>query len=326
MKRRLLAASAALILTPMTACGTSESDDAGSGPWTYTDDRGTKISVPATPKRIVAQSSVAAALSELGLEDQIVGTFGPLKLPDGSLDPQAAGLDPEDVTDVTGGGEYGTLDLEKLAALKPDLIVTNMYIKPELWYLNDATAKKVEKLAPTLAINFQGLDLVETIEAVEKVGAKLGANLEDEDTVEAKTAFDAASKRLTAVGAKLGDRTALPVSATTDLFYAGDPAQFPDIAYYQSIGLPIADVKAKKGSYWHELSWEKSDTYDADIVLWDSRMGAAGLKTLKAQPVFSTITGAKNDAYVPWAAVTPPGYEAYADVIDTLVDDIEDQL
>ena len=155
---------------------------------------------------------------------------------------------------------------------------------------------------------------------------ELGADLEDDDAVEARKAFDAASKRLAAVGEQLGDRSVLPVSATADLFYAGDPKQFPDIAYYQSIGLPIAPVKAKKGSYWDELSWEKSDTYNADIVLWDDRLGAAGLKTLKAQPVFGTITGARNDAYVPWAAVTPPGYEAYAHVLDTLADDIEEQL
>ena len=160
-----------------------------------------------------------------------------------------------------------------MAALKPDLVVTNMYIKPELWYLNDTTAKQVEKLAPTLAINFQGLDLVESIESVEKVAARLGADLKDDDAVEARAAFDAASKRLAAVGDRLGDKTVLPVSATPDLFYAGDPAQFPDIAYYQSIGLPMADVKAKKGSYWDELSWEKSDKYDADVVLWDNRVG-----------------------------------------------------
>lgn len=326
MKRTLLAACAAAALVTLAACGSSSSDDDASGPWTFTDDRGTKISLDAPPRRIVAQSSVAAALSELGLDDQIVGTFGPLKLPDGSVDPQAAGLDPEDVTDVTGGGEYGSLDLEKLAALKPDLIVTNMYVKPDLWYLNDATAKRVDKLAPTLAINFQGLDLVETLESVEKVAARLGADIEDDDAVEARAAFDAASTRLTAVGEDLKGKTVLPVSATADLFYAGDPEQFPDIAYYQSIGLPIADVKAKKSSYWDELSWEKSDKYDADIVLWDNRLGAAGLKSLKAQPVFSTIKGARADAYVPWAAVTPPGYEAYARIIDTLVNDLKEEL
>ena len=325
MQRRLLAASAALALVTLAGCGSS-SDDDGGGPWTYTDDRGTKISVDGSPRRIVAQSSVAAALSDLGLDDQIVGTFGPLKLPDGSVDPQAAGLDPEEITDVTGGGEYGSLDLEKLAALKPDLIVTNMYVKPDLWYLNDATAKQVEKLAPTLAINFQGLDLVETIESVEKVADKLGADLKDDDVVEAREAFDAASKRLAVVGDKLAGKAVLPVSATPDLFYAGDPAQFPDIAYYQSIGVPIADVKAKDGSYWDELSWEKSDKYDSDIVLWDNRLGAAGLKSRKAQPVFSTIKGARNDAYVPWGAVTLPSHEAYARVIETLANDIEEKL
>lgn len=326
MRRTLLTASAVTALAILAACGSSSSDDAEGGPWTHTDDRGTTISLDSTPQRIVAQSSVAAALSDLGLDDRIVGTFGPLKLPDGSVDPQAAGLDLDEITDVTGGGEFGTLDLEKLAELKPDLIVTSIYVKPELWYLNQATVKKVDKLAPILAINFQGLDLVETIESVEKVAAKLGADPDDDDAVEGREAFDAAGKRLAAVGGKLGSKTILPVSATADLLYAADPKQFPDIAYYKSIGLPFADVKPSKDSYWAELSWEKSDTYDADILLWDNRMGDAGLKSLKAQPVFGTIAGAKNDAYVSWAAVTPPGREAYARIIDTLASDLEAQL
>ena len=320
------ALAAALALTILSACGSSQSDDAGSeaGPWTFTDGRGEKITLDETPDRVVAQSSIAGALVELGVD--VVGTFGPLKTEDGSLDPQAAGVDPSKVTDVTGGGEYGTLDLEKMAELKPDLVITNMYIKPELWYLNDETAKDVQKLAPILAINYQGLDLVQTLDEVEDVAAALGADLDAPSTVAAHEAFDAASARLTAVGEKLGDRTVLPVSATADLLYAGDPKQFPDIAYYQSIGLPIEDVTPKGDSYWDELSWEKSDKYDSDVALWDDRIGEAGLADLKKQPVFGTITAARNDAFVPWAAVTPAGYKAYAGVIDTLADNLEKNL
>src|SRR5829696_136377 len=99
MRSRLLAATAAIALMTLAACGSSSSDDAGGGPWTYTDDRGTKISLDSTPKRIVAQSSLAAGLKDLGVD--VVGTFGPLKRTDGSLDPQAAGLDPDEITDVT---------------------------------------------------------------------------------------------------------------------------------------------------------------------------------------------------------------------------------
>ena len=73
---------------------------------------------------------MAAALTDLGLGDKIVGTFGPLKNAAGEPDSQVAGLDiGNDVTDVTGGGEYGSIDLEKAATLKPDLVVTSAYLK-----------------------------------------------------------------------------------------------------------------------------------------------------------------------------------------------------
>ena len=324
MKHRLLAATAAIALVTLAACGTSASDDAGSGPWTYTDDRGTKITLDSPPTRVVAQSSLAAGLKDLGVD--VVGVFGPLKRADGSLDPQAAGLDPEAITDVTAGGEYGSLDLEKLASLKPDLIVTNMYLPPELWYINDATAKKAVKLAPILAVDFQGDSVIESIEDVQELGAKLGADLDSAKVAKGRADFDAASKRLTDVGAKLGDREVLVVSGTKDLFYAADPAQFPDLDYYESLGLPIIAAKAKAGTYWEDMSWEKSDTYDADVVMWDSREGGSTLKQFQDQPVFSTITAAKNDAWVPWEAVSPASFAAYANVIDRLADDIEEQL
>ncbi len=322
--KRLPAAIAVLALLTLSACGSS-SDDAESSAWTFTDDRGSKISLDSAPKRIVAQSSVAAGLKDLGID--VVGTFGPLKLKDGSLDPQAAGLDLDEITDVTAGGEYGSLDLEKLAALKPDLIITNMYLPPELWYINDETAKRAAKLAPILAVDFQGDSLIESIEDVQKVGAELGADLDSSKVVQAREDFDAASSRLTDVGAKLGDRQILVASATKELLYAANPVRFPDIDYYvDALNLPVIAAKSKADAYWEELSWENADKYDADIVMVDTRDEGAALKEFKAQPVFSTITAAKNEAWVGWEAVAPSSFAAYADVINRLADDIEEQI
>lgn len=321
--RFVIALTASLALLTLAACGSS-SDDAGAGPWTFTDDRGTKISLDSPPKRLVAQTSMAAALQDLGVT--VETTFGPLTLPDGSVDPQASGLDPDKVTDVTGGGEYGTLDLEKLAAQKPDLLITYMVVPPELWYVNPATEKKVDKLTPTLAMDFQGKSLQEAFAAVEKVAKALGADMNADKVAAAKTEFEAASDRLRSIGKQLGDRKILAVSTTTELLYAAAPASFPDLAYYRSLGLPIVDVKASQDSYWKELSWEKSDTYDGDIIMWDQRGGDASLKLLKTDPVFQTVAGAKDGAFVPWNAVSPMSYRAYAAVMNTLADDLEKQL
>lgn len=324
-RRMVLAAVSALALLSLAACGSTTSDnDSGSGAWSFTDDRGEKISLDAEPKRIIAQSSLAAGLADIGVE--VVGTFGPLKLPDGSPDPQSAGLDLDKVVDVTGGGEFGGLDLEKVTELKPDLIITNMYVPPELWYINEATATKLEKLAPIAAVDFKGDSLVESLEDVQKLGVALGADLDSAEVTKGREDFDAASKRLEGVGADLGDRQIAVVSASPELYYVADPAQFPDVAYYQSLGLPVIEAKPAKDSYWAELSWENADTYDADIAMWDNRMGEAQLKDMQTEPTFATIKAAKNDAYVPWAAVAPNSFAAYADVMNTLADDLEKQL
>ncbi len=107
---------------------------------------------------------MAAALTDLGLGDEIVGTFGPLKNAAGEPDSQVAGLDVDDVTDVTAAGEYGSIDLEKAATLKPDLVVTSAYLDDDLWYINDATAKDLKKLAPIAVVSFDGKTLPELLE------------------------------------------------------------------------------------------------------------------------------------------------------------------
>lgn len=310
----------------LAACGSdSGSDDAkASSSWTFTDGRGTKITLDHEPKRIVAQTSIAAALADYGIDP--VGVFGPLKGTDGKVDPQAAGLDPSKVTDVTGSGEYGDLDLEKLAGLRPDLLVTNMFVPPELWYLNKATETKVDGLTKTLAIDFQNKSLVETIEAVRDVAKSLGGDVDSARANEAKADFEAAADRLRKIGTELGTERILAVSSTPDLLYVADPGQFPDLAFYRSLGLPIVPATAKAGTYWDSISWEKADKYPADIVLWDSRDGQSSLDTLKKQPVFGQLAAARSGSYVPWQAVAPPSYRAYAEVMNALAGNLEAQI
>ena len=39
--------------------------------------------------------------------------------------------------------------------------------------------------------------------------------------------------------------------------------------------------------------------------------------------MFQTLTAAKNKAYVPRTSVAPPSYQAYADLMDRLADDLQ---
>ncbi|MET0822108.1 MAG: ABC transporter substrate-binding protein [Aeromicrobium sp.] len=324
MNRRLGAALvAAVALLIPAACGSSDSGDAGDkAAFSFTDDLGTKISLDTMPDRLVVQSSMAAALTDLGLGDKIVGVFGPLKA-DGAA-AQVAGLDVDSVKDVTGGGEYGDVDVEKVAALKPDLVITSQYLKPDLWYLNDASAKAVKKLVPILVVDFDGKTLPELLDGTERAAKALGADLDSSQVKDSHAAFESAGDKVKAVAQKLGDRKILAGSGSTDLFYASNPKVSPDLSYWvDQLGLPITiPDNPDQGGYFESLSWEKADKYPADIFLYDDRIGAAGLKQLEGEKVFSTLTAAKNKAYVPWTSVAPPSYQAYADLMDRLAADL----
>lgn len=322
---RPVAAAAAAMLV-LGACG-SDSDDS-SGSWNYTDDLGTKISLDKAPERIVVQSSMGAALSDLGVdEDKIVGYFGPATLADGSPDPQAEGLDTEGLTDVTGGGEYGDLDLEKLAELKPDLVVTSTYLEPDLWYVNDAAKEKVEKLGtPILAVSFDGKTLPELLDSTEKAAEALGADLKDDDVTEAHDEFTAQAEELKQLGATMTaeKKQIVAGSPSADIYYVSSPEANADLKYWKDeLGLPIVQPDPDEQGYFEPLSWEQADKYPADVFLYDDRVGETGLQLFKDQPVFQTLNAAKNQAYVPWTSVAPPSYDAYADIFERLAEGLK---
>lgn len=320
MKRSALLVPLVLTLA-LAACGSGSSDSAGDG-WSYTDGRGQTISLDAPPERLVTQVSLAAALADLGIES--VGTFGPLEGADGEVDPQAAGLTPESVTDVTGGGEYGDLDLEALARLRPDLVLTTTYIEPTLWYINDATAKKLDRF-PLAVQSFEDRSLTEILDDTEALAGALGADLDAPEVQQAHADFDAAADRLRTIGEQLGERRIVAASPATDVLYISNPDVSQDLAYYRDeLGLPIVTpTNPDPQGYFETLSWEKADTYPADIVMWDVRVGETGRAIFDTQPVWAGLPAAQNRAYVPWYSVTPSSYAAEARVMNQLADALE---
>ncbi|MEG9226806.1 ABC transporter substrate-binding protein [Aeromicrobium sp. Sec7.5] len=318
MKTRSLAGAlvGALLLLPLAACGSDS--DSGDGSVDQTDGIDVDLA-DGGPERIVAQTTIAAALTQLGLGDRIVGTFGPLNGPDGGVDSQAQGLDPASVEDVTGAGDYGDIDEEKVAALDPDLIVTSSYIEGDYWYMSKPIHDSLGQQWDIVVANYDGLDLTGQIEEVQELAEELGADLDSDEVAAGQAAFDEASATATALGEQLtaAGKTALAVSGSVDSFYVSNPAVSQDLNYWvETLGLPITipDNPDAQG-YFETLSWEDADKYNADLVLVDDRQGQAGVQALKAQPVFATITAAKNDAYTPWTSVYPPTYQTAADLL-----------
>ncbi|MFI9384834.1 ABC transporter substrate-binding protein [Kutzneria sp. NPDC052558] len=312
MKRRnfLLGAAAAGLLA---ACGRPTAAETSGGAWTFTDDRGRKVDLDHRPARIVAQSGAAAALWDLGVH--AVGVFGPQKRKDGSNDPQVGAVDLAAVQSV--GTTYGEFNVEKLAALRPDLLVSGIYVPPALWYITDDVKDRVDALVKTVGISLHEKTAVDVIERYVQLGAALGA---DPAAVSAaKAAFDAAAADLAAAAKAKPTLRIIAVSDSAQNFDVAVPAKYADLSYYVKLGVPVTGpAKGVNSAYFEVMSWEQAAKYPADLILYDARTQALPLDQLLTHPTFAGLPAVKAGQIAPWHAETPFSYQRYTPVIKEL--------
>ena len=160
------------MLLLVAGCGSSSSsgDDAASGPWSFTDGSGKTVELDKRPPRIIAHAYSAAALMEFGIKPIAVYADGPIK--------DDVGLQNVDFEGIEVIGEtWGKIDVEKAAALKPDLIVADYWpVEKDYSGMEDgveAKSKKIAELAPVVG-PAQGDSIVELIEGYAKLAETLG--------------------------------------------------------------------------------------------------------------------------------------------------------
>ena len=311
-RRQALAGGAALALGALLAgCGGGgEGGGAareGGGPWRFTDDLGRTATRPARPTRIVAQVSSAAALWELGIRP--VGIFGPSQRPDGSRDPQVGAVDTSKVTSL--GNEWGEFNLERLVALRPDLVVTVTYLDGKPWYLPDEARPTVERLAPIVMINARGVSAEQVIERHAELARSLGADLDAPAVTEARARFERAGQELAAAAKALKGLRVAAVSGQPDGFYVATPEDHPTLAYYRQLGLDIV-VPEGDEAFYETLSWEQADKYPADAILYDARTGSMTLPDMKKKATFARLPAVRAGQVIPWQSETPFTYRLYA--------------
>ncbi|MGW1375917.1 ABC transporter substrate-binding protein [Streptomyces sp. NPDC002446] len=321
-RRGILAAGGAVgIGALLAACGGGKGSDGANGggkggPWSFTDDRKQKVSLKSTPQRIVAFTGTAAALHDFGIDDQIVGVFGPTKLKNGKPDPQAGDIDVDKVTII--GNAYNQFSVEKYAALRPELLVTNMYEPNALWFVPDTSKDKIAKLAKSVAITSARVPLVKIIERYAELAESLGADLKAKKVTDAKARFEKASEELRQA-AKSHPVKVLACSGSPDLFYASNPGINADLMYYKSLGVDlIVPDHLDKGGYFESLSWENADKYKADVLLLDNRTATLQPKDLAAKPSWAKLPAVKADQITPWSSEPRFSYAGAAPLLESL--------
>ncbi|MET9958992.1 ABC transporter substrate-binding protein [Streptomyces sp. NPDC006326] len=325
-RRGLLAAGGALgLVAALTACGGSGSAKgetgttgqgaAAAGTWSFTDDLGKQISLKAKPKNIVAFTGTAAALYDYGVP--VKGVFGPTKTADGKPDVQAGSLDISKVEIL--GNAYDEFNVEKYAALQPELLVTNTW-DGSYWYLPPASKDKILKLAPAAAISVGGdASLDKALERTADLARSLGADLNAKQTLDAKARFEAAAARVREAAKANPGVKVLAGSGSADLFYVSTPKTSADLKYFEQLGVQfVIPEHLDQGGFYESLSWENAGKYQADLILLDNRTGALQPQDLTSKPTWNELPAVKAGQVTPRVTEPVYSYDRCARILEDL--------
>ncbi|HET9172127.1 MAG TPA: ABC transporter substrate-binding protein [Actinospica sp.] len=311
----LEACSATVSSSNASDSSSSGSSGPANGPWTFTDDRGTAVRLNSAPTKVIAYTGAAAALYDFGVTDRIVGVFGPTKQADGKADPMAGDLPVDKVTIL--GNAYGEFDVAKYAELDPQLLITDMWEKDSLWYVPAASLSKIEKLAPTIGITVASEPLTTPLARYEKLAGLLGADLSAPAATEAKTAFQQAVEQLRAAAKTNKTLTVMAASASADLLYVSDPQVYPDLSYFEQLGVSFVRPTNVVGGFFESLSWENAGKYAPDLILLDDRTGTLQPADLTGKATWTALPAVKAHQIVAWNSEPRYSYAAIGPIVQT---------
>lgn len=300
---------------PISAAGTEET----SG-WSFTDDLGVTVTRDARPTRIVSQVSAAATLYDYGIEP--VGVFGPMAHEDGTVANQAGNL--AKIADLPSvGSAWGEFNIEQLAALQPDLIVTVTYEESlenakydPYWYVPGDSQEAIQKIAPIVAIKVNGDPVDHTVQRFADLAEALGVEM-DEGTMAADfQRFEEAHGDLEEAIASKPGLTAMFVAGHTDNLYVANPKVAVDVAWFRELGLDVPEVTVDEGEFWETLSWEQAGRHAVDLIFNDIRQQSLTVEQMRDDhPTFANLPAVKAGQVGKWHFESPYSYGAMADAL-----------
>lgn len=283
--------------------------------WSYTDGSGQTVTLDQTPTRIIASQDAAAGLIPLGIRPVGIYADSPIS--------EAKALEGLDLSGIEIIGEtWGEVNIEKAAALKPDLIVGEWWPLESVWSGGGDLNTAIKAIAP-LTGPTQGASILTLIEDYETLAASLGADLSVPSVAADKAAFEASLAKFKAAVAAKPNLTVLPVWAGTDALYVAATEGSSELMDFANWGLKLISPEvADDRGYWETLSWEQADKYQPDLVIVDNR-SATTIDTARAQPMWTSIKAAEANQVADWPAFWLRNYRAYAGALDKLTAAIE---
>jgi iron complex transport system substrate-binding protein len=236
-----------------------------------TDDLGREVQLDSIPQRIVSHvPSITETLFALGLGDRVVGRSDYCNYP------------PEALEKPSVGGYY-TPSIEKIAALDPDLVLTDGYV---------ADIGKLDALGiPWVVLDPKDIDGY--MADIELLGRIAGKQKEASDLVsELRDGIDGV---VASVAGEPRPRVFYVFDATVlSQPWTAGPGSFVD----SFINLAGGDnVAADASDPWLQFSMEALVDADPQVILVDTAMGTAVASPdeFKADPVWQKVTAVKDD-------------------------------
>lgn len=293
-------------VAPDTAAGTGERAD----PLTFVDDRGEEVTFDEAPTRVVAWQAMVPALVDMGITPVGVIAFNDIATNPAFVD---AGVNTDELVAVSTS--YGEVDVEALAALEPDVILTYTFGTEFLQGFTDGSTEELAgQVAPFIALDANA-DVLTGIERMEEVGVLLGADLDSPENQADAADFDAAVAELTAVIEAQPGLTATFGGPSIDGLFLAPEADYPELRFYADLGLDI-----HSGPEDALVSWELVEDVDADVFLIDDRTTEAELDQLSGEPLWEALPAVAAGQYSPtWRFLLAYSRADYARTINRML-------
>lgn len=238
--------------------GAGGASDAGGGKnFAYTPEGydGVTISLDKPAERIVADYYSAAALSAYGITPVAVFGYGHDGTPGEHV--------PADVEVL---GQDDALSIEKLAAVRPDVIVAYGNQDGSGWtWWDDKVTKQATAIAPFVPVKLSGSTPDQMFTQYRAVAEALGADPENDEITSQREGFEAARQKIRDVTAAAPDISVLAASFAADVIYTSTTLGICAMLVEDGVQLTGPDKGAE--SALAELSWETISDLPADVIL-----------------------------------------------------------